>query len=45
MIFSLDDMITFLPSLLEGAVLTITVSLLAFSLALVSGLIIGIARI
>ena len=45
MIFSIDDMIAFLPSLLHGALITITVSLLAFSLALVFGLITGIARI
>lgn len=45
MIFSLNDMIGFLPPLLEGAVITITVSLLAFSLAMVFGLAIGIARI
>jgi polar amino acid transport system permease protein len=45
MIFSIDDMIAFLPSLLCGAVITITVSLLAFGLALVFGLITGIARI
>ena len=45
MIFSLKDMIEFLPPLLDGAVLTIAVSLLAFSLAMVSGLAIGIARI
>jgi polar amino acid transport system permease protein len=45
MIFSLDDMIEFLPSLLEGAVLTIAVSLLSFVLALVFGLATGIARI
>ncbi len=45
MIFSLNDMIGFLPSLLRGALLTITVSLLAFALALVFGLITGIARI
>ena len=45
MIFSLKDMIEFLPPLLDGAVITITVSLLAFSLAMVSGLAIGIARI
>jgi polar amino acid transport system permease protein len=38
-------MIDFLPPLLEGAVITIAVSLLAFSLAMVSGLAIGIARI
>jgi polar amino acid transport system permease protein len=45
MIFSLNDMINFLPSLLQGAVITITVSLLAFSLAMACGLAIGIARI
>jgi len=45
MIFSIDDMIAFLPSLLHGAMITITVSLLAFGLALVFGLITGIARI
>ena len=45
MIFSLDDMIDFLPSLLQGAMVTIAVSLLAFSLALVFGLLLGIARI
>jgi ectoine/hydroxyectoine ABC transporter permease protein EhuD len=45
MIFSIDDMINFLPSLLRGALLTITVSLLAFSLALIFGLVTGIARI
>jgi polar amino acid transport system permease protein len=45
MIFSLDDMIAFLPSLLQGAMLTIAVSLLSFALALVLGLAIGIARI
>lgn len=43
--FSLDDMILFLPSLLRGAMLTIAVSLLAFGLALVCGLVTGIARI
>lgn len=45
MYYSLDDMILFLPSLLQGAVVTITVSLLAFALALVVGLATGIARI
>jgi polar amino acid transport system permease protein len=43
--FSLDDIILFLPSLLHGAMLTIAVSLLAFGLALVCGLAMGIARI
>jgi polar amino acid transport system permease protein len=45
MIFSIDDMIGFLPSLLQGAMVTIAVSLLAFGLALVFGLLTGIARI
>ncbi len=45
MIFSLNDMISFLPSLLQGAEITITVSLLAFGLALIFGLLTGIARI
>jgi len=45
MIFSLDDMIGFLPSLLQGAMVTIAVSLLAFGLALVFGLLLGVARI
>jgi len=45
MIFSIDDMVAFLPTLLRGALLTITVSLLAFGLALVFGLMVGIARI
>ena len=43
--FSLADMIQFLPSLLRGALLTITVSLTAFALAMVLGLAVGIARI
>jgi polar amino acid transport system permease protein len=38
-------MIAFLPSLLHGAMITIMVSLLAFALALVFGLVTGIARI
>jgi polar amino acid transport system permease protein len=38
-------MISFLPALLEGAYLTITVSLLSFALATVIGLLVGIARI
>jgi His/Glu/Gln/Arg/opine family amino acid ABC transporter permease subunit len=45
MYFSLSDMITFLPPLLQGAELTITVSLLSFALATVAGLLVGIARI
>jgi His/Glu/Gln/Arg/opine family amino acid ABC transporter permease subunit len=43
--FSLPEMISFLPSLLEGAYLTITVSLLSFALATMIGLLVGIARI
>jgi His/Glu/Gln/Arg/opine family amino acid ABC transporter permease subunit len=45
MIFSLDDMIGFLPSLLQGAMVTIAVSLLAFGLASVLGLATGLARL
>src|SRR3954462_7098581 len=37
-------MIQFLPSLLQGALLTVTVSLLAFCLAMMFGLATGIAR-
>jgi polar amino acid transport system permease protein len=43
--FSLDDMIAFLPSLLQGAVITVTVSLLAFVLACVLGLLLGMMRL
>ena len=45
MSFSLADVIAFLPPLLHGALLTIAVSVLAFLLALVCGLFLGIARI
>ncbi len=45
MIFSLDDIVTFLPALLQGAVITITVSLLAFVLACVLGLVLGLMRL
>src|SRR5271168_2033391 len=45
MYFSLSDMITFLPPLLNGAYLTILISLLSFALALIVGLLVGIARI
>ena len=45
MYFSLQDVLNFLPSLLQGAALTIAVSLLAFVLALIFGLAFGIARI
>ncbi len=44
MTFSLDDMIAFLPSLLQGALITITVSLLAFVLACMLGLMLGLMR-
>jgi polar amino acid transport system permease protein len=43
--FDLTEMISFLPALLEGAYLTITVSLLSFALATMIGLLVGIARI
>lgn len=42
--FSLTEMISFLPPLLQGAWITITVSLMAYALALVLGLVFGIAR-
>lgn len=42
--FSLKEMISFLPSLLAGAWVTITVSLVAYALALIVGLVFGIAR-
>jgi His/Glu/Gln/Arg/opine family amino acid ABC transporter permease subunit len=45
MYFSLSDMMTFLPFLLEGAGRTIAVSLLSFALATVIGLLVGMARI
>jgi polar amino acid transport system permease protein len=45
MTFSLADVIAFLPSLLQGAVITITVSLLAFVLACVLGLVLGVMRL
>ncbi|MBV9785034.1 MAG: amino acid ABC transporter permease [Acidisphaera sp.] len=45
MTFSLADIVAFLPPLLHGAMLTIMVSVLAFVLALISGLLLGIARI
>jgi His/Glu/Gln/Arg/opine family amino acid ABC transporter permease subunit len=43
--FSLTEMISFLPALLQGAYLTITVSLLSFALATAIGLLVGLARI
>ena len=43
--FSIDEMISFLPPLLGGAYLTISVSLLSFGLAAIIGLMMGIARI
>jgi polar amino acid transport system permease protein len=42
--FSLTEMISFLPPLLRGAWVTITVSLVAYALALIVGLVFGIAR-
>jgi polar amino acid transport system permease protein len=42
--FSLTEMISFLPPLLAGAWVTITVSLVAYALALIVGLVFGIAR-
>jgi polar amino acid transport system permease protein len=42
--FSLTEMISFLPPLLQGAWVTITVSLVAYALALIVGLLFGIAR-
>jgi polar amino acid transport system permease protein len=43
--FDPEDIITFLPPLLHGAMLTILVSLCAFALALVFGLIAGMMRL
>ncbi|MGC1576445.1 MAG: ABC transporter permease subunit, partial [Beijerinckiaceae bacterium] len=43
--FSIDEMISFLPPLLGGAYITISVSLLSFALAAIIGLMMGIARI
>jgi His/Glu/Gln/Arg/opine family amino acid ABC transporter permease subunit len=45
MYFSIEDMISFLPALLRGAELTIAVSLLAYVLSLIVGLLVGVARI
>ena len=45
MYFSIADMISFLPRLLQGAELTILVSLLSFGLAILVGLLVGVARI
>jgi His/Glu/Gln/Arg/opine family amino acid ABC transporter permease subunit len=45
MYFSITDMISFLPRLLQGAELTILVSLLSFGLAIIVGLLVGVARI
>jgi len=41
----INDMISFLPDLMEGALVTISVSLLAYALALILGLIFGLARL
>ena len=43
--FSISDIIAFLPPLLQGAWLTIVVSVLSYGLALVAGLVVGLARI
>ena len=43
--FSIPEMISFLPTLLQGAWVTITVSLLAYALALIVGLAFGLARL
>ena len=43
--FSWDDIIAFLPPLLHGAYVTIIVSLASYALALIVGLIFGIARV
>src|SRR5215469_8195805 len=45
MYFSIADMISFLPRLLEGAQLTIIISLLSYVLSLIVGLLVGIARV
>ena len=45
MTFSLHDMISFLPTLLAGAWVTIMVSIVAYMLALIVGLAFGMARI
>ncbi len=42
--FSLQEMISFLPPLLQGAWVTITVSLMAYALALIIGLLFGLGR-
>ena len=43
--FSWDDIIAFLPPLLHGAYVTIIVSLASYALALIVGLVFGIARV
>jgi polar amino acid transport system permease protein len=45
MYFSIPEMISFLPRLLEGAELTVLISLLSYVLALIVGLLVGIARV
>ena len=45
MSFSFADIAAFLPSLLQGAVITITVSLVAFVLACLLGLVLGMMRL
>ena len=43
--FALEDIRGFMPALLQGAGITISVSLLSFALALVLGLLLGLGRI
>ena len=45
MFFSWDDIIAFLPPLLHGAYVTIIVSRASYALALIVGLVFGIARV
>ena len=45
MYYSFADVIAFLPNLLQGAVITVVVSLTAFAIALVFGLLLGVMRI
>jgi polar amino acid transport system permease protein len=42
---ALQEMFSFLPQLLKGAVITITVSLAAYVFALIGGLVFGLARL
>jgi polar amino acid transport system permease protein len=45
MYYSFADVVAFLPALLQGAVITVVVSLTAFAIALVFGLLLGTMRI